>query len=175
MDLIDAANERESVKVLRECVDLQNKKGADYQSKASPVRQADYYTNGVTTIHDIMHAKMLRMLSLQHKAASGDEPNFEGLEDTAKDLINYASFYVAWLRGKIDGQDEMVDIFNRPVVSKNPLVAKAAEYISDPQSLALQVTQNTQPKPEDNFKYGPVGRISSDPRPDHSERGWQPK
>ena len=30
-----------------------------------------------------------------------------------KDLINYASFAVAWLRGKMDGQDPTRDIFNK--------------------------------------------------------------
>lgn len=114
----DPSNERESVKVLRECIDLQNRKGQDYQSHESSVKQADYYTNGVTTIHDIMHAKMLRLLSVQEKAQFGDIPNFESLEDTAKDLINYASFYVAWCRGKIDGQDSSKDIFNRKPIDR---------------------------------------------------------
>ncbi|QFR55997.1 hypothetical protein CPT_Muldoon_041 [Serratia phage Muldoon] len=105
--------ERESVKVLRECIELQNAKGSDYQSKASSVRQADYYVNGVQTIHDIMHAKMLRMKSVMDKIQAGESTNFESLEDSAKDLINYASFFVAYSRGKIDGQNPEKNIFNK--------------------------------------------------------------
>lgn len=105
------------VKVLRECIELQEKKGADYQAASSSVRQADYYIRGVDTIYDTMHGKMLRMRSLMDRARSGDnDPNFESLEDSAKDLINYASFFVAWIRGEIDGQEPGYDIFNRKTV-----------------------------------------------------------
>jgi len=102
----------ESVNVLNECVELQLKKSRDYQNPDSSVRQADYYPRGVITIHDIMHAKMLRMKSVMDAMRSGKDPNFESLEDSAKDLINYASFFVAYCRKGIDGQDVDKDIFN---------------------------------------------------------------
>ena len=105
--------ERESVKVLRECIELQNKKGSDYQAKESSVRQADYYVHGVETIYDIMWAKMLRLRSVMEKSKNGDSPNFESMQDTCKDLINYASFFSAYLDGKVDGQSVDRDIFNR--------------------------------------------------------------
>lgn len=107
-------NQPESVKVLQECMDLQLRKSRDYQNPNSTVKQADYYPNGVTTIHDIMHAKMLRMKSVM-EAMQSDEynPNFESLEDSAKDLINYASFFVSYCRNKIPGQSVNHDIFNR--------------------------------------------------------------
>jgi len=92
---------RESVKVLQECIELQNKKGDDYQSSKSSVRQADYYPRGLETLYDIVWAKMLRVRSVLDK---GESANFESIEDSFKDLINYASFAVAWCRGKIDGQ-----------------------------------------------------------------------
>jgi hypothetical protein len=41
--------------------------------------------------------------------------NFESLEDSAVDLINYASFFGAYLDHDIDGQDKTNDIFNRKV------------------------------------------------------------
>jgi len=105
---------RESVNVLQECIDLQTQKSRDYQNPNSTVQQADYYPNGVTTIHDIMHAKMLRMKSVM-EAMQGDdyEPNFESLEDSAKDLINYTSFFVAYCRQGIEGQNPNNDIFNK--------------------------------------------------------------
>lgn len=107
--------EKESVKILRECIDLQLAKSKDYQSSVSTVRQADYYLNGVATIYDIMWAKMLRIKSIQDAIQNDPTyvPNFEGLRDSAKDLINYASFYSAYLSHGVDGQDPEKDMFNR--------------------------------------------------------------
>lgn len=92
----------ESVKVLNECAELQLKKSNDYQNPNSKVKQAMHYRRGVDTIYDIMHGKMLRIQSLLE--AKTDNPNFESLEDSFKDLINYGSFAVSYLRGKMDGQ-----------------------------------------------------------------------
>lgn len=108
--------ERHSVAVLRECIELQNSKGADYQSKKSTIKQADYYTTGCLTIWEIMHAKMLRMRSIME--ASLNDPshkvNHESIEDSAKDLANYASFMVSYARGRMEGQDPDRDFLNRP-------------------------------------------------------------
>ena len=110
------SNQPESVKVLQECMDLQLRKSRDYQNPNSTVKQADYYPNGVITIHDIMHAKMLRMKSVMEAMQSdGYNPNFESLEDSAKDLINYASFFVSYCRGEIPGQLTDHNIFNREI------------------------------------------------------------
>lgn len=107
--------ERHSIQVLRECIDLQNKKANDYQNPNSTIKQADYYPSGCLTILEIIHAKVLRMRSvmeaMQHDPSY--KPNFESLEDSAKDLINYASFYVAYSRGKVDGQEADRDFLNR--------------------------------------------------------------
>lgn len=104
------SEERESIKVLLEAVELQRKKSADYQSAASSVKQADYYPSGARTIYEVVWGKMLRMKSLME---SGADPNFESLEDSAIDSINYLSFFVAWLRGAVPGQLPDRDIFNR--------------------------------------------------------------
>jgi hypothetical protein len=112
-------SERHSVQVLRECIDLQNKKANDYQNPNSAIKQADYYPSGCLTILEIIHAKVLRMRSVM-EAMQHDpnyQPNFESLEDSAKDLINYASFYVAYSRGQVDGQDQYRDFLNRPIKS----------------------------------------------------------
>ena len=105
------SNERESVKVLQECIELQLKKSQDYQNPNSNVVQAMHYRRGVDSIHDTMHGKMLRAQSLLE---SGSAANFESLEDTYKDLINYASFAVSFIRGKMEGQDPNRDYLNRP-------------------------------------------------------------
>ena len=104
-----------SVKVLHECIDLQLKKSRDYQNPNSSVSQADYYPNGVMTILDIIHAKSLRLRSVI-EAMQNDtkyQPNFESIEDSGKDLINYASFLVAYARGEIEGQKPSKDFLNR--------------------------------------------------------------
>jgi hypothetical protein len=109
-----------SVKVLRDCIELQLKKSKDYQNPHSRVKQADYYPQGAATILDIIHAKVLRMRSvleaMQHDPTY--VPNFESLSDSSNDLINYASFFSAWLSGKIPGQPDNVDFLNR--VKKQP-------------------------------------------------------
>ena len=51
----------------------------------------------------MIHTKTTRLWSLIEKDG---EPNFESIEDNAKDLINYASFLIAYKRGKIDGQNK---------------------------------------------------------------------
>ena len=104
--------DKESVKVLKECIDLQLSKSDDYQNPNSNVVQAMQYRRGVDTIHDIMAQKMLRAQSILESSHS---PNYESLEDTYKDLINYASFAVSYMRGKMDGQDSNRDIFNQKI------------------------------------------------------------
>ena len=102
---------KESIIVLQECAELQSKKSEDYQNSNSNVKQADHYRRGVDSIHDTMHGKMLRAQSLLE---SGNTANFESLEDTYKDLINYASFAVSYIRGKMEGQKPELDYLNRP-------------------------------------------------------------
>lgn len=122
--------ERYSVNVLRECIDLQNKKANDYQNPNSTIKQADYYPSGCLTILEIIQAKVLRMRSVM-EAMQNDpnyKPNFESLEDSAKDLINYASFFVSYSRGKIDGQEADRDFLNRKVSTS--LVEKTVEAIT---------------------------------------------
>lgn len=106
--------ERESIHVLHECIELQRRKSQDYQSAASTVVQADHYRRGLDSIHDMIHQKMVRAQSLLEDLKANPEaaPQFEGLEDTYKDLANYASFAVAWLRGKVEGQDPERGVFN---------------------------------------------------------------
>lgn len=106
----------DSVRVLQECIALQQKKALDYQNPHSTVTRSDYYPRGVFTIHDIMHAKMLRMKSVMEAMYKDPDyaENFESLEDSAKDLINYASFLVSYLRGSLEGQRADRNIFNEP-------------------------------------------------------------
>lgn len=113
--------QRESVKVLQECIDLQIKKSQDYQNPDSSVVQNDYYRRGIDSIHDMIHTKVLRAQSLI-EGLRGQDPKFESLEDTYKDLINYCSFAVSYLRYGIDGQLVTRDIFNQNMITDNETV-----------------------------------------------------
>ena len=108
---------KESVEVLKECIELQNKKSQDYQSKESNVTQAMHYRRGVDSIHDIIQGKCYRAQSLLE---SGSSPNHESLEDTYKDIINYCSFAVSFMRGKMEGQLPDRDMYNRKVKVNEP-------------------------------------------------------
>lgn len=107
---------KDSLKILQKAAEIQNKKGNDYQNPNSRIRQAMYYPRGCATILDIMYAKILRMQSVL-EAMENDpdyEPNFESLEDSCIDMINYASFFAAYMQGGMDGQEPNRDFLNRP-------------------------------------------------------------
>jgi hypothetical protein len=106
--------------VLEKAIELQQQKGSDYQSKMSTVKQADYYLHGVDTIYDIMWGKMLRIRSLLDKVRFGGNENFESIQDSCVDLINYASFLSAYIDYDIKGQDKLKkNIFNLDVHQKS--------------------------------------------------------
>lgn len=115
-------NDRYSVSVLHEAIELQRKKGMDYNNVVSRVQQADYYPNGVYSILDIMHAKVLRLYSVLDSMQAGGKVQFENLEDSGIDSINYGSFLVSWLRGEIPGQNPELDIFGKPNQSNQLLM-----------------------------------------------------
>ena len=108
-------SKRVSTDILSKCIELQEKKGRDYQNPNSSIKQADYYPHGVWSIYDVMNAKMLRLKSVL-EAMENDgtyNQNFESLSDSAMDLINYTSFFAAYLEHGIDGQDPDKNIFNK--------------------------------------------------------------
>jgi hypothetical protein len=112
----DEIEETEPTRVLKECIALQTKKSEDYNSF---VKLADYWPHGLQSLHDMMHVKMKRLESLLEASEVGyATPKFESIEDTAKDLAVYASFFVAYARGKMDGQNPNNDIFNQPQLAE---------------------------------------------------------
>ena len=114
-EILKTAEDISSVNVLKECIALQIKKGKDYQNSNSSVRKADYYPSGVKTIYEMINVKMLRIKSLMEimELVGSDNIQFESLEDSCKDAINYLSFMVSYIHGKIDGQNPQNDIFNK--------------------------------------------------------------
>ena len=127
------SKDRESIKVLQECAEIQLKKSKDYQNDMSRIRQADYYPRGVATIVDLIYAKTLRMQSVIEAMEKDPTytPNFESIEDSAKDLINYASFVVAYCRGKMDGQSNTRDFLNRPIKLSSYKDAASSTAVDD--------------------------------------------
>lgn len=108
---------RTSCDVLNEAREIQLKKAQDYQNTASSVKAADYYPRGIASIHDMMNTKMLRIKSIIEtmQNSKDHDTNFESIQDSAIDLINYASFFVEYCRKEMDGQDPKKDLLNREV------------------------------------------------------------
>ena len=103
--------------VLQRAAEIYKKKSNDYQNPNSRIRQADYYPRGCSTILDIMVGKVLRLQSVLEAMEKdpGYKQNFESLEDSCVDLINYTTFFVSYMNGGIDGQTPDRDLLNRPV------------------------------------------------------------
>jgi len=112
--------EKYSLGVLKKAAEIQVKKGNDYQNPNSRVKQADYYPRGCATLLDTMAAKVLRMQSVLEAMEQDPNynPNFESLEDSCLDIINYSSFFASYMNQGIDGQDGTRDFLNRPVREK---------------------------------------------------------
>jgi len=68
------------------------RKGQDY-NKADGTRDG-YFPFGLASYAQMVHVKAQRLNSLALKAMAGEAINFEGVEDTCLDVINYASFLV---------------------------------------------------------------------------------
>jgi len=105
---------KESLKVLKECAELQQRKSNDYQNEKSRIVQADHYPRGCATILDMAYQKIIRMYSVMETMENDDNVNFESLEDSAVDAINYLTFFVSYSRGQMDGQKSNHDFLNRP-------------------------------------------------------------
>lgn len=72
------------------------RKSEDYNGTEDPGAERDaYFPFGPLSYAQMIHTKALRFVSLARNA-DARKPNFEGLQDTALDLINYAAFYIDW-------------------------------------------------------------------------------
>ena len=121
---------RPSANILLEAAEIQEKKGQDYNNTVSRVQQADYYVHGVWSILDTINGKYLRMVSVLETMEAGGKVNYESVEDSALDLINYTSFLAAYMRGEVPGQRPDRDIFNEPVDEPTSLLIPTAFRIT---------------------------------------------
>ena len=87
-----------AAEILKEAADLKVKKSKDYQSEMW--KESDYFPFGDTSYIHMMWTKMLRIRSVAEKK----DVNFESLEDSLLDMINYSAMYIAYLRSKDSGE-----------------------------------------------------------------------
>lgn len=73
---------------------LRAKKGNDYNTS---VALEDYFPFGHQSYVQMVYLKALRLVSLTEVQSKGGTINFDGVEDTVLDLLNYATFYSEWL------------------------------------------------------------------------------
>lgn len=99
--------------VIRDAMQIQMKKAHDYNSDVS-IHQADYYPHGIDHILYMVHMKILRFRSVFENMKLDKKAKNESIQDSFKDAINYASFAISWLRGKLEGQNPENDVFNIP-------------------------------------------------------------
>jgi len=57
------------------------------------IDRSSYFPFGTASYAQMIHTKAQRFNSLALKEMRGQDANFEGLRDTALDLINYAGFF----------------------------------------------------------------------------------
>lgn len=88
----EEVNEDLSITIMEEAIALKKRKSADYQG--SQFSQDDYFPFGHTSYLHMLHTKMLRIRSV----AEQDDANFESLEDSLIDMINYSAMYASAIR-----------------------------------------------------------------------------
>lgn len=90
-DLRAAELLRKMPAMFKKIAELREAKGADYNNVVGG-RDA-YFPYGHYSYLHMLNTKMLRLMSLLDAAKRGQAPNFEGMQDTVQDLVNYATFY----------------------------------------------------------------------------------
>ncbi len=88
-----------AAEILKEAAKLKVAKSKDYQG--GKWSESDYFPFGDTSYIHMMWTKMLRIRSV---AEDRRDVNFESLEDSLLDMINYSAMYIAYLRSKGSGE-----------------------------------------------------------------------
>lgn len=83
-----------ATQILKDAAELKERKSKDYQG--GKWTEADYFPFGDQSYMHMIHTKYLRMRNIME----AEETNFESLEDTLIDMINYCAMYAAWLENK---------------------------------------------------------------------------
>lgn len=67
------------------------KKSSDYNSDSKYALE-NYFPFGPVSYAQMIHTKSMRILSVTEKQLNGQVTNFESLQDSALDMINYSMF-----------------------------------------------------------------------------------
>jgi len=76
--------------VLGNAIEIYAKKSEDYNNESAV---EDYFPFGNISYLQLIHMKYMRIMSV---AKSNSKPNYESLEDSLLDMINYCSFFVSY-------------------------------------------------------------------------------
>ena len=106
-----------AAEILKEAADLKIKKSKDYQG--GQWKESDYFPFKDQSYIHMMWTKMLRIRSVAEKS----DVNFESLEDSLLDMINYSAMYIAFLRDKDSGE--------RPLTNSNNLTEAEMQKARD--------------------------------------------
>lgn len=82
----------EYLALIEPCIEVVEKKHEDYNGETHTLES--YFPFGLKSYVQMLHVKTQRLVQL---ANSEQEPNFESIVDTVKDLINYSVFTLAHL------------------------------------------------------------------------------
>lgn len=80
--------------ILQAAMELKISKSKDYQG--SGITEEQYFPYGDMSYHHMLNTKTLRIQSVMNQ----DSTNFESLEDSLIDLINYAAMWSAYIKNK---------------------------------------------------------------------------
>ncbi len=80
--------------VMMEAIALKDRKSQDYQG--GKWTEEDYFPFGDLSYMHMIHTKYLRMRNIMDK----DVVNFEGMEDSLVDMINYCAMYSAYIQNQ---------------------------------------------------------------------------
>ena len=83
-----------ATQVLKDAAELKEAKSKDYQGGL--FTEQDYFPYGHQSFCHMLWTKMLRIRSV----ADQETTNFESLEDSLLDMINYAAMYAAWIENQ---------------------------------------------------------------------------
>ena len=83
-----------AIQVMKDAIALKEKKSKDYQGGLWT--EEDYFPFGHESYLHMIHTKYLRIRSV----AEQENTNFESLEDSLIDMINYCAMYGAWIENQ---------------------------------------------------------------------------
>ena len=88
-----------AIDIMKEAIALKERKSIDYQG--SKWTEEEYFPFEDQSYMHMIHTKYLRMRNVMESK----DVNFESLDDTLIDMINYAAMYAAFLRNRSSAAD----------------------------------------------------------------------